>query len=424
VSTAVNFDLAVGPRPDVVSAAAGRARSALFRLAKLGGAAGVLAVGAYGLLSEQGYVVSDSAVVTAQRVVVRAPIEGYAQDVNARVGGLIAKGEVLGRVENPRVDDQHLTALAAQLARARADADSARATRDAPLRLKSDLRRRADMHSAASQARVAGLQAEAQSSLMALEAARQQAKVDLDRKLQLGRDGVASVAELDKARTAFTVATETAEGQRGRLTSLQAEAIAIGKGVLAESGANDVAYSMQRMDEIDLRLAELDRIMSLAQSEADATAAQLAAEERRVALLRNAVVTAPHAGVVWKLGAADGERVAPGDPIAETVDCSAGFILAGIPQKRLSAIAVGSEARVRLAGETADRTGRVLSVSGDKADDRGLAALPPSTDGSEATARIQLSNPDSGECLIGRSARVLIPAAGDGLLRQALSRLS
>jgi multidrug resistance efflux pump len=181
---------------------------------------------------------------------------------------------------------------------------------------------------------------------------------------------------------------------------------------------------MQRIDEIDLRLTELDRAIALAQAEADATAAELAAEERRMALIRSAVVTAPQAGVVWKVGAADGERVAPGDPILETVDCNSGFVLAGIPQKRLSSIAVGSEAAFRLAGESTDRAGRVVSLSGDKADDHGLAALPSGTDGSEATARIQISAPDSKECLIGRTARVLIPAADQDLFREMLSRVS
>jgi multidrug resistance efflux pump len=394
------------------------------RISKLGGAVGVLAVGVYALMSEQGYVVSDTAVVTTQRIVVRAPIEGYAERISTRVGSQIAKGEVLGQVDNPRVDDQRFAALSAQVARARADADSARTARDSLIQLKLGLRRRVEEHRTASQARVAGLRAEAQRSLAAFEAAEKEAQLEFDRKLRLSHDGVTSAAELDKVRTALTVATERAAAQRGRLASLQAEAAAIEKGVLAESGANDVAYSMQRVDEIDLRLAELNRTIALAQAEAEAAAAQLAAEERRLTLMRSAVLTAPQAGIVWKLGASDGERLAPGDPVVETVDCGSGFILAGISQKSLSRIALGSAVHFRLAGETSDRTGHVVSVSGDRADDRGLAALPSGADGSEATARIQIANPDPKECLIGRSARVMIPAPGDGLLRQALSRLS
>jgi multidrug resistance efflux pump len=419
MSSTVDFEVGAGAPLGVRSPPAAGLRSALLRISKLGGAVGVLAVGVYALMSEQGYVVSDTAVVTTQRIVVRAPIEGYAERISTRVGSQIAKGEVLGQVDNPRVDDQRFAALSAQVAPARPPT-----ARDSLIQLKLGLRRRVEEHRTASQARVAGLRAEAQRSLAAFEAAEKEAQLEFDRKLRLSHDGVTSAAELDKVRTALTVATERAAAQRGRLASLQAEAAAIEKGVLAESGANDVAYSMQRVDEIDLRLAELNRTIALAQAEAEAAAAQLAAEERRLTLMRSAVLTAPQAGIVWKLGASDGERLAPGDPVVETVDCGSGFILAGISQKSLSRIALGSAVHFRLAGETSDRTGHVVSVSGDRADDRGLAALPSGADGSEATARIQIANPDPKECLIGRSARVMIPAPGDGLLRQALSRLS
>ncbi|TPW00210.1 MAG: hypothetical protein USCAAHI_00357 [Beijerinckiaceae bacterium] len=54
------------------------------------------------------------------------------------------------------------------------------------------------------------------------------------------------------------------------------------------------------------------------------------------------------AGMIWKLGAANGERLGTGDMAPDIVDCNAPFLLAAIPQDRFSDVEVGGLAQFRL----------------------------------------------------------------------------
>ena len=189
--------------------------------------------------------------------------------------------------------------------------------------------------------------------------------------------------------------------------------------MIAETGSNDVAYSAQRADKIAIRLVSLNRTASTLEAEAEETAERLAAEERRIALMTADNLKAPSSGMVWKLGTSNGERLGVGDTAAELVDCGSAFIVASIPQDRVPDVAIGSEARFRLSGEREDRVGLVLSVTGDAAtsNDRNLAAVPLKTASSMATVRV-VAPPSlnvAGECLVGRTARVLLPVARGGL---------
>ena len=120
--------------------------------------------------------------------------------------------------------------------------------------------------------------------------------------------------------------------------------------------------------------------------------------------------------MIWKVNASDGERIGVGDSVAQIVDCDAAFIIASVPQKWVPDIEIGSEAEYRLSGEDQKRQGRVISVTGDaNGDDRNLAAIPfTQKNVASATVRIALDD-RKGECLVGRTARVLLPSSGHGI---------
>jgi hypothetical protein len=157
----------------------------------------------------------------------------------------------------------------------------------------------------------------------------------------------------------------------------------------------------------------------------------LEAEHQRIDLLRSADIVAPSAGMIWKLGAANGEHLGTGDMAADIVDCNAPFVLAALPQDRFSDVEAGGLAQFRLSGERTERTGTVLSVTGhgDLTHGDHYAVLPldePST----VIATIAMPRSEDGterssqqECLIGRSARVLLPASGGGFIDQILRRV-
>jgi multidrug resistance efflux pump len=396
----------------------------LKRLLKLTVACGVLAAGVYAIWSAQGFVVTDNAVVTAYVTSLRVPIEGFVSAGHTQVGSEIGRGEILATVNNPRVDDQRLTALRDRVHRLDLDKAAITRQRDKLEETWRDLTLRAENHRRAVIAQLSGEVEAAMTSLAGRRSESEQARRDYARKVALARSGTASGADLDKAHFASDALDYQAQSLAGQLSAVQARLDAAIRGVMIDAGGNDVAYSAQRADEVRLRLAELDRALDTAVGEAEEAGAHLADETRRIDLLRSAEMAAPSAGMLWKVGSSNGERLAAGDTTAQLVDCGAAFLIASIPQSSYMDVVPGGEARFRLSGETAERTGTIVSVTGDASliGDRNLAAVP--ADLHKSTAMVRIAVPPSrnvaAECLVGRTAHVLLPTVGRGFRDQVV----
>ncbi len=385
----------------------------LRRLLKVAIACAVLLAGGYAIWSAQSMIVSDNAVVSAYVTSLRAPIEGYVSASRIPVGAAIDRGVVLATVSNPRVDDQLLTQLQERVHRLALEKTAIvrqRASFEATWR---DLMQRGEVYRQALLARLAGQLDETRMARAAKLSEAEQAKRDYARKQDLARSGTASLSDLEKAQYGFESLDRQAQSLAGQLASVQAQIDAATVGVMTDAGGNDVIYSVQRADEVRLRITELDRAMDTVNSDANEANARLADESHRIELLRSASIAAPSAGMLWKIDSSNGERLGVGDATAELVDCSAAFLVATIPQSAYADIVLGGEARFRLSGESAERTGTILSVTSDTSliGDHNLAAVP--VDQHRPTAIVRIAVPSSrnvgAECLVGRSARVLLP---------------
>jgi multidrug resistance efflux pump len=385
------------------------------RIAKLGGALAVLAVGAYAILADQFAIVSDNAVVSAYTISLRSPIDGIVGLKPMKIGDPVTRGAVVATVANDLVDDQHLADLHAHLMDARDELFAVSNEIDSLKVLSAALQARGKRYEAASAARLRGSLTEAGDELVALNYRRDEAKATLGRRSELALRGFASDADLDKAKADFGSASGQAEAQRGHIASLEAQLTAVQNGIVTEQGSTDVAYSEQRGDEIDIRLQELLRQSLFIEADVKETAARLGSEEARIRKLQMATAAAPTAGMIWKVSASPGERVSTGDTIAQIVNCDAAFIIANVPQNRVPDIEVGSGGDFLVSGETAKRSGHVISVTSDETDgDKNLAAIPFEEKGATATVRIRIDD-DKG-CLVGRRARIVLPSNGPGLI--------
>lgn len=392
---------------------------ALQRLLKLGAACGVLAAGAYAIWSAQGFAVSDNAVVSSYVTSLRAPIEGYVSGHRPAVGAEIKSGDVLATMTNPLVDDQHLTDLEGRISRLALEEAAIVRQREALALTRNELLQRGEEHRHALVAELSSKIAAADMSLQAKIAEGQQAKHDYSRKAELARSNTASAADLDRAKYASEALEREAQSLAARLASLQAELSAANRGILTEAGGNDVPYSIQRADEVRLRLVDLDRALDTVREDMKETQVRAGAERHRLDMLHSATLAAPSAGMLWKVGASDGERLGTGDMTAELVDCGREFLVAAVPQKAYSNIVLGGEARFRLSGEVTERTGTIVSIMGDSnlTGDRNLAAVP--LDRHQPAVMVRIAMPPSpnvaAECLVGRTARVLLPTSGGGV---------
>lgn len=424
--TARVIDIPVRPTSNKVAKGHNRPRVGRFLKA---GFAVILLVGTTGaILIGQGHVTADNAVVSAYVLSVRSPIQGQVSGLRLHVGDAVEGTTLLAHVSDERVSDERLVDLRSDLARGTVEHAAFQAQRSELLKLRTMLAGRSEQYREAQTAYTLASSNEAAANLKGSAFRLETARRDMGRKVTLGRSGDASVAVVDRATLDAQIAEADVASQAARLAYLRARENAAAHGIFLDSGANDVSYSAQRIDEINLRLADMQRAEAALVAGVTVAQVRLTGEERRFAARSEAELKLSARGMIWKLGASNGERVSTGDTLAQVIDCGASFIVAAIPQRDFSYVELGSLARFRLSGEATDRQGRVLSVTGDSSisGDRNLAATPVADRATTAVVRIEV--PPSGntgaECLVGRTARVLLPAAGGGVLERLLRWLT
>lgn len=387
---------------------------------KLAIAAAVAALGGYGLLCERGYVASSDAIVSSYVLDVRTPIEGTVTGLPLTAGIAVHRGQVLAHLENSRTDHQQLENLQAEESSANAAAMAIAAEQGVLEAQRQSLLLRAGEHSSATASRLDAQASEASRILRSDEVALKQANTDLDRGRKLHDAGIIPSAEFEKLVSAQSIAIEQAGAQKNQVERLRKQSSDAGRGLYSEPGAGtDVAYSRQRADEIAIRLAEESRLLTGARARITEAHLALASQTERINLLQKADLVAPMDGQLWTLSSLNGERAFTGDTVLSLVDCSRQFLLVTVPQDRVPEIALHQRASFRLSGESTERSGTVLSISGESGQDprRKFAGIPLNKDKGEQLATVVISLDDAGAisssnvdpCTIGRTARVLLP---------------
>jgi multidrug resistance efflux pump len=412
------------------------------RILKITFAIALCSAGAFGMLSESAYISTSNAVVSAHLTDVRTPIEGTLSGLPLTAGTSIEPGQLLGSVNDPRSDHQHLDNLRILESSALSTVDALTAEQTTLQAQQHALLSRSKLHSSAVSARLQQQAVEAGRTLSGLKVALGLATSELRRGEQLHDAGILADADFDRLRSAQLIAGEAVAAEQANLTNLHAQASDASHGLLSEAGdASDVSYSRQRADEISIKLAENTSALAIALGQSKEAHLNLAAETVRGNLMQQSEVRSPMQGFLWKLNTTNGEHTLSGATILSVVDCNQQFVLAQVPQDRVPDVAVHKEARVRLSGESEERTGTVLSVSGDvlKLSDAQLAALPFQESSQQmATVWIGLhtaatpngaGNParsagkEGSPCVIGRSVRVLIPTSSTNLASRWIHEL-
>jgi multidrug resistance efflux pump len=393
---------------------------------KIAVALGLLGAGLYAMLDDQFSLSTETAVVSAYTVGLRSPIGGHVAGLRHAPGEEVAAGTLLAVVEDDRADQQRLIDLRALRDRARSELTAAETARETFRAVAADLTARAGTHKEVALAWYASQLAEAQRSLAGAQAKLLRDRQILDRKRQLVTSGFGTRADFEAAQGDHDVSLRTLEAQRQRIATLQTQRDGVRRGVFVESGHIGFNYAQQRQDEVTMRLADLERSIVSLRADVSAAEARLAGEQQHSAQQAMAELPSPSGGMVWRVLAQEGERVAAGDTVAEVMDCGAAFVLAVVPQDRAADVQVGGIARFRLSGESRERSGRVQAVLGEGsvASERNLAAMPARLPHGGALVRVALSPPAPGEtasCPVGRSARLLLPTGDSSFLGRMLA---
>ncbi|MGE5548526.1 MAG: HlyD family efflux transporter periplasmic adaptor subunit [Solirubrobacterales bacterium] len=375
---------------------------------------GLVGLGGWAVMPGMIHPISTDAMVNAEVVTLRAPVEGQLQVPGTlAVGERVATGDTVAWVRAIRPETVRRDGLALDLAGQRRLVE-ALAEEDASLaRLEQELTARSQDYRAAARRRLGLAETEAAARLRAAEANYSRLAAELNRKqVLLAKDLVAPVA-VEAARADERAAKAEVDAGRAELARVAAEAAAVRKGAFVVGGSDVSPYSDQRRDELRIKRAARAVEAAQARIRVGELTRQLQAEEAQAAKLSSAKLAAPVTGVVWQRFAAEGDTVRPGDPVVGLVDCKSLFLTAVLPKRYFADLKAGDQATARLSGVAEPVKAVIQSVrAGGGAQANGAAAVSPGAEeGRDVVITLavhdrRLGNRSDNLCQVGQHATV------------------
>jgi multidrug resistance efflux pump len=343
------------------------------------------------LPSMTGYTSLDGT-VNARFMVISAPIEGTLVTPPPPSGTEVQKGEHLFSIRNERVNTARVSEFEAELAATRDHINNLDRQKTNLIGLRKELQTRLGAFQSATIRNLEHEIGRQRHRIAASQARSSETASDLDRKLRLKAGGYLADIDFDRTRAMQAVTSNETELSRVELKRLEDQLESARKGVFIGDNRNDVPYSLQRIDEITIALADIESKLGEQNVRADKMAKQLRDEQERVNTLGYASIRSPATGVVWRNAVQIGSNVVVGTELSRVLDCSDLFVDILMSEANYDEIFPGRPAQVRLLGRDQTFRGTVQSVRGSAADieERTLAAIPPEQKGKNARIRVHL----------------------------------
>jgi multidrug resistance efflux pump len=387
----------------------------------------LLVGGLYILVGEHFAGTSADATINARLYVVRAPIEGKVTLAVQRIGARVNAGELVAEIADDRFDTTRLLNLERDrddqkiaLQRIPAQKAALSQSRDAFATQSTDYK----------SGRVRQIQAriaEANATADAAAARLRMADSTFSRANELKERGVQTIANLDQARASLDVAEQDLESAKQRASYYETELNSARSGVFIGDSYNDVPFSMQRIRELDLRLAEL----SVDEQQIEARLAQferqIGAERVRVNRLTSATLTSHIPGMAWDFLVDDGEYARRGQDLVKLVDCNSEIVSASVGERLYDSLTIGGPVQFRLFGDDRIFDGTITRLGGSGASqlyaNLAVGPSPQHLQRFDVTIAVpELARQPDLACAIGRTGRVIFTAGPISALRRFLTR--
>ncbi len=357
---------------------------------------------------------SGNAVINARTIAITAPIGGVVTDVYQPVGSPIKQGQPLLRINNPRINEGTLNELIVEQQTLVQRFDGLLRQADQLEALKKTLSERRDAHTQHDSTRLEHQIAEAKAQSLAQRNQMEELGLVLERNRKLVKENFISVVEFDRSRYAYKVAQQQLEALEARIRSLQTELAAIKEGVYLGEGRNDVPYTQQKIEEINIQIIDLLTRRTETRIRIESIEKQIEAEKALLQKFRETTMISLVTGLVWRQYFSAGSEVAANTKLAELINCDLLFVEAVVTDSALTNLHVGSKVRYRLLGSSDWLEGDVFQImgSGDKSVDLTLAT---NHEASKNEGRIfvrinhnALPNMNENQCYVGRRVDVTL----------------
>lgn len=357
---------------------------------------------------------SGNAVLNARTIAVSSPIEGVITDIYRPVGSAIQQGQPLLRLSNPRINEGVLNELIVEQQTLVQRFEGLQRQADQLEALKKTLSDRRDTHMQHDSTRLEYQIAEAKAQALAQRNQTEELGLILERNRKLVKENFISIVEYDRSRYAHKVAQQQFEALEARIRSLETELAAIKEGVYLGEGRNDVPYTQQKIEEINIQVIDLLTRRTETRIRIESIDKQIEAEKSLLQKFREATIQSVVSGLVWRQYFSVGSEVAGNTKLAELINCDQLFVEAVIPDSALASLQVGSKVRYRLLGSADWLEGEVFQLmgSGDKSVDMTLAAKQE-TSKNEGRIFVRVSHDSlpnlyENQCYVGRRVDVTL----------------
>lgn len=352
---------------------------------------------------------STEAVINARLITLRAPIEGQIQGLTSlTVGSEMTPGTPLVSIANPRAERGRLDDLRRLLDELEGDIKTLHVKRTELVALQRELTTQTQAFRAARIDQLEARLAEVTSDIAAAEARREEADQALRRARALDKAGTGTKVTLERAERDARVATQNLLSLGHKKSGLEIELTALTKdGVYVGDSYNDRPQSLQRADDIALRLNELNAEIAQRTTRRALVRDELSQEQARYAERSTAALVSPVRGSVWEIMTAPGETVSRGQDLVRVLDCSGLVVTATVGETAYNALHVGQSALFRFKGESTPINGRIIGLTGVATAAANLAIQPSAL--AKEPYRVTVALPElakPGPCNVGRTGRV------------------
>jgi len=339
------------------------------------------------------YPISSNAIVNAQVMTIRAPIQGEVTKIPSAETLAIKKGDIIARIEDSRIDRSKLAALMADRATLH---ETILALEQEVKELEHFLTRLEKSGKAYYQSvnkHYQVMKAEKEAKLVAQQAILKDSQSKLARQAALFSKGLTTKAQLDAALRDDAVAHADLVVIEREIERVKVELDGAKEGVYFGDGFNNVPYSQQRSDEIELRQQTIISKLRDANIRVREIARQIKVEEERLAHISESELIAPNNGRIWVRLVGEGEHVTAGTPMLQIADLSRLFLIVSLDERYFDDVTIGDSASIDLIGSPYDFHGRVERLQGRKSTlpESMLAVAQPNTDKNDFLVFVNLN---------------------------------
>jgi multidrug resistance efflux pump len=380
------------------------------------------------IVGEQVAGVSSNAVINAQVLILRAPIDGEIAMQVRTLGSRVSPNEPLATLSDPRPDDARLIDLQRELRRISIDLERLQGLVAKLQPIRDSFAKQADGYARGRISQLETRLTEAVANLDGVQAKLRDTDATFRRAAELARSGTVSGAEQSRSRAAFEVSTQDLQVARQRVAYLTIELNAAKGGTFLGDSYNDTPYSQQRLRETEQRLAEYETEIRERNERISALKDQISEERVRASRFREARIVSPTTGILWELMSGGGEYVRRAQDVMRIVDCTTTLVTASVRESLYNRLHVGEPVQFRLLGDSQVYDGVIARLAGSGAETiyRSLA-IGPSQEHLKRfdvaiTSPALAADPANG-CAVGRTGRVVFSSRPLDFWRRILSEI-